>query len=65
MSYEDTRCPCGNKKEMQTMLCPDCVETYRDTEEYKDFVSHDLKAQHRRYAAITLVNKARWRKNKR
>jgi hypothetical protein len=26
MSYDDTKCPCGGKKEPQTMLCQACVD---------------------------------------
>jgi hypothetical protein len=25
MSHEDTNCPCGGKKERETLLCPLCV----------------------------------------
>ena len=25
MSYENTSCPCGGRKERETMICADCV----------------------------------------
>lgn len=28
MSYEGTICPCGDKKESNTMLCNGCVSTF-------------------------------------
>jgi hypothetical protein len=62
MSYEDTNCPCGGKKERETMLCADCMKAFADTPDMKVFldpIKYGVDA--RRPAAILLCAKARRR----
>ncbi|CAB4158759.1 hypothetical protein UFOVP736_58 [uncultured Caudovirales phage] len=64
MSYANTDCPCGEKKERETMICATCQQTFADTFEMK--VSLDLTEtwEARRSSAIQLLAMCR-RRNKR
>lgn len=65
MSWDDTRCPCGDRKERETLLCPACREQFKNTIEMKVFSAIvprvDNRAE-RRAAAIRLLAMARRRK---
>lgn len=66
MAYEDTCCPCGGKKERETMLCTPCVEHLSERPEMKAFRdSTNFTVQHRRSCAIALITLARRRKHTR
>jgi hypothetical protein len=68
MSYSNTKCPCGGKKETETMLCEDCTAAF----EIHDSLRHDLASiandSHglcsRRTSAMRLVLAAHRRKAK-
>lgn len=62
MSFEDTHCPCGGKKERETMLCAECVEWLKDKPAMKAFLDETCAVEYRRQAAIILVTLARKRK---
>jgi hypothetical protein len=64
MSYENTSCPCGGRKERETMLCRDCQDHTASTIEAA--VMHDITRtwQTRRNAAIRLISMARKRDQK-
>ena len=63
MSYENTACPCGQKKERETMICAGCRETFSGTSYLKTSEDGTLSWEARRSAAITLLAMAR-RRNK-
>jgi hypothetical protein len=62
MSYENTSCPCGDKKPTDTMLCDGCETTFADRYETKAMRDTTLPVESRRHAAIVLVTLARSRK---
>jgi hypothetical protein len=64
MSYENTSCPCGGRKERETMLCTPCIAATEGTIE--SAVMHDTTRtwQTRRNAAIRLIAMARKRHQK-
>ncbi len=62
MSYENTACPCGDKKPTETMLCDACVTAFSHRREMADYKDGTLKVEWRRGAAIVLVSLARTRK---
>ena len=62
MSYEDTNCPCGDKKERDTMLCQMCMETFKDRREMKTFLDGNEPVEYRRHAASILLALSRGRK---
>ena len=64
MSYENTACPCGGKKERETMICADCQIAFADTREMKTVNDTTEPPWSRRPAAIRLLAMAR-RRNKR
>jgi hypothetical protein len=63
MSYEDTNCPCGHRKERDTMLCADCMTAFKDHPSMKGFLNADgtWSIPARRQSAIILVTLARKR----
>lgn len=61
MSYEDTHCPCGDKKPTDTMLCDACVEAFKDRKEMATYNSSEP-VEYRRHAAMILLALARGRK---
>ncbi len=64
MSYENTSCPCGGKKEKETLICRECVvHIYAvtdgfDLERYRD---ESFTTEARRSMAIRLLTAARKR----
>ena len=62
MSWENTKCPCGGRKESETMLCRDCEEYLEDRPEMAIFRG-DGDPDLRRHAAITLLALARGREH--
>jgi hypothetical protein len=62
MSYENTVCPCGDKKPADTMLCDECYKAFRDRREMDDYQDPTLPLEYRRHAAVVLVALARGRK---
>jgi hypothetical protein len=62
MSFEGTTCPCGGKKQPNTMLCNGCETTFADHPSMKSFKS-EKDAELRRHAALTLLSLARGRNN--
>jgi hypothetical protein len=62
MSYENTNCPCGEKKPTDTMLCDACNAHFADRREMADYQNGGLKVEWRRGAAIILLALARRRK---
>lgn len=61
MSYEDTNCPCGDKKLPDTMLCSTCETYLAERREMKIFRSDSI-PEIRRHAAIILISLSRSRK---
>ena len=67
MSHEDTNCPCGGKKERETMLCTLCVAACMedpslsfDLARYRDGTRS---FESRRSSAIALLSASRRRRN--
>lgn len=63
MSYENTSCPCGGRKERETMICADCVTAINaanpnDLALYED---HRIPTSTRRAMAIRILANARRR----
>ena len=63
MSYEDTSCPCGGKKERETMLCNDCEQYLADHPAMAVFKDKSNSNESRRHAAMILLTLARKRKS--
>ncbi len=61
MSYEDTKCPCGGKKESGTMICMTCVDAFKDTNEFRTMNEKEWPVETRRRAAIILLTMSRRR----
>lgn len=61
MTFENASCPCGSKKERQTMLCGDCCDAFKDRREMKYFSDQKEKADMRRHCALILLALARRR----
>ena len=64
MSYENTNCPCGGKKERETLICAKCEETFADTYELRVVKEATADICYRRSSAIKLLSMAR-RRNRR
>ncbi len=62
MAYEDTNCPCGDKKLTDTMLCPACQAHFAERRELAEYQDGNLPVEYRRNAAVILVSLARRRK---
>ena len=63
MSYDDTNCPCGERKQTQTMLCDACMDFLKEHKSMAVFQSGaDLDS--RRHAATILLSLARGRKRR-
>ena len=65
MSYENTSCPCGGRKERETMICDPCksfasVTAANDLSLYED---HRIPVKTRRAMAIRILAIARRRGN--
>jgi hypothetical protein len=63
MSYEDTKCPCGDRKPTDTMLCDACLDDLKDRREMATFRSAEP-VEYRRHAATILLELARGRKRR-
>ncbi len=63
MSYEDTNCPCGDRKPTDTMLCDACMEYLKDHRAMAEFQS-GAAVESRRHAATILLSLARGRKRR-
>ena len=61
MAYEDTNCPCGGRKDRETMLCTACQEWLAEHPALKTWQDGTLIWNARRDAAIVLVTRARSR----
>jgi ribosomal protein L32 len=64
MSYENTECPCGGKKQRETLVCAECERQFADTYEMKSFRDLTEPPWSRRPSAIRLLSMAR-RRNRR
>ena len=64
MSYENTSCPCGGRKERETILCLDCQDQTASTIEAAVMNDASRSWQTRRNAAIRLLSIARGRDKK-
>jgi len=61
MAYSDTKCPCGNRKERETMLCNACVSAFQDRREMSIYQDETYGIDYRRNAAIVLLSLSRGR----
>lgn len=61
MAYEDTNCPCGGKKERETMLCADCQTAFADNVQMKILRDASALFEWKRSSAIALLSLARRR----
>lgn len=61
MSYENQYCPCGGRKERETMLCANCVRDFADRPELQDYQNKNLSFDYRRNAALVLLSLAHQR----
>lgn len=59
MSYEDTNCPCGGKKERDTMLCDRCESDLAQHPSMPVFKNLENALESRRHAAIVLLSLSR------
>ena len=64
MSYENTSCPCGGRKERETMLCAGCVAATDGVADAFIVADSSRQWQARRNAAIRLIAMARKRHQK-
>ncbi len=64
MSYEDTKCPCGDKKPCDTMLCDACLDDLKDRPELATFNDGSNPVEYRRHAATILLAHSRGRKRR-
>jgi hypothetical protein len=62
MSYEDTNCPCGDKKPNDTLLCDTCLQAFAARPEMAIYNDGGETIMARRHALIILVTLARGRK---
>lgn len=62
MSYSDTHCVCGGRKDPETMLCDLCVRAFKDTYEFKMSADKANDTGHQRSCAIKLLAMARRRR---
>lgn len=62
MSYENTKCPCGDRKEGGTMICETCDELLKPTVEHAAWMNEKLSMHTRRSAAIKVLAMSRRRK---
>jgi hypothetical protein len=61
--WEGTICPCGGKKERETMLCAACVEHFqKERPSLFDYLDVRVPLEARRSSAIILCSLARKRK---
>ena len=65
MSYESTTCPCGGKKERETMICAPCTQaiTAANPNDIALCEDHRIPVETRRAMAIRILAIARRRGN--
>lgn len=56
MSYENTECPCGGKKERDTMLCNACFTELDGHPAMKIFKDAEARVESRRHADVILIS---------
>jgi len=61
MSYHGTKCPCGGKKERDTMICSPCEQFLGSTQEFAAMNNQKLAMNNRRAAAIRVLSMSRKR----
>ena len=63
MSYENTSCPCGGRKERETMICADCVTAINavNPNDLALCEDHRIPTSTRRAMAIRILANARRR----
>jgi hypothetical protein len=64
MSYEDTHCPCGDRKPTDTMLCDVCLADLAARREMMIFKDGTQDMESRRHAASILLTLSRSRKRR-
>jgi hypothetical protein len=64
MAFDDTKCPCGDKKLTDTLLCDACETAFANHPSMRVFKDFTVTDAGRRHAAIVLVTMARGRKRK-
>jgi hypothetical protein len=64
MSYENTDCPCGGRKDPGTMLCASCVEFLADDPSYRSAMDQDANVIIRRQCAIAVIARVRNRRRR-
>lgn len=64
MSFENTQCVCGGKKERETLICRECKEHVASTIEAAAIDDSRIPWQSRRNAAIRVLSMARNRNKK-
>lgn len=37
MAYDDTQCPCGGRKQTDTLICGRCLERVRETQDWATY----------------------------
>lgn len=66
MAWHDTKCPCGGRKETDTLICAKCVEHAQEDHsrayDLRTFQDGKESIEHRRGAAVRLLAAARRRK---
>jgi hypothetical protein len=55
MSWENTQCPCGSKKQTDTMLCHECETTVAGTFDRREMDNPAASVELRRNAAIRIL----------
>ena len=65
MSYENEKCPCGDKKLTDTMLCGACEAVVAGTFDRVEMVDPAASFESRRNAAIRVLSVARRRNTRR
>lgn len=64
VSYEDAKCPCGGRKQRETMLCDDCMSEFARTpagQGFAEFLKDRTFSEYKRHCAMRLCSMARHR----
>lgn len=61
MSYENNRCPCGNRKPRETMLCHACAALVAGSPDAITMADEAAPLATRRRAAVRILSRARTR----
>lgn len=62
MSYDNTQCPCGGRKLVETMLCAECERTFASAPDRRRMDDTTADWSVRRSAAILVLAQARRRR---